>query len=253
MKIVIFFVSFFFSCGQLSAQKNATAVLIDQLATLNNWNYEDDLDIDSLVHATGSNLVQLLEQEVLHELDSLDNFSSNSSPDDCLHWYTFFYHSGGTSGYISNTVFQWKKSDGTYGAYAIYPAHPKSKLSLEMSFYESYKLPAKNKNLYLLIGNQKGSSRLEIGTALVVQLKNDYLILDYPAFPNKSTTLSFFDYIDSGEGACIACVEYDEKNSTITINDMGEEDFISCGQHELDTKKKSVVFHFDRYHFVLKK
>ncbi len=250
MKLQVFFLSLFF-CVQLSAQKDAVASLVDQLNTLNYWSYEDEVDIDSLVHATGSNLIQILEHQVLDQIDSLYNFSINSSDDGNLNWYTFFYYSGGTKGDVSNTVFQWKKSDKSYGAYGIYSANDKSKLSIEMNFHSSYKLPSKGKNLYLLLGNERGNSRLEVASALVVQLKNDYLILDYPAFKNNSAILYFFDYLET-DSACIACMEYDEDNKLLMIDSFEEEDQLSISSEELEGRKGKIYFHFDGRNFKLK-
>lgn len=217
----------------------------------------DVYDVDSLVKEIGKYAVTQLERQEVAVNEDEFNLHKLSSKDSLLHIYTFSYNSHGTRGFVDNPIIQWKKSDGTYGAYELFPADKKGFFGLETSFYESHKLPAKNKNLYLLIGTQKGSGILYAGVALVVEIKNDYLILDYPAFYNQYPTLSYFDYIESGESDCIACIEFSPESNTISIVNLGTEDRVGPMRNPYDLINKigaveEVFYVFDGVQFVEK-
>jgi len=203
-------------------------------------------DSDSLAKEIQKYIVVQLEKEEIYVSEEESYyFKKQSAKDGFFHIYTFSYSSHGTRGMIDIPIIQWKKSDGTYGVY---------ELGLETSFYKIYKLPAKNKNLYLLIGGQKGSSLLYVGTALVIEIKNDHLILDYPAFYDSSS-LDFVDYIDSGESDCIACIEFSPENNTISILNLGSEDSVGPMRNPSNLpdgtgRIKEIFYVFDGIKFV---
>ena len=97
--------------------------------------------------------------------------------------YTFNYHSGGTRGQVNVPVMQWKNQVGKLFSYA--PA-------MENGFYEIHKLKSPGRTLYLLLGDEQGSSRCMQHIAYVVELKGNYLLLDAPAF-DQSPYLSLCD------------------------------------------------------------
>ncbi len=229
--------------------------LINSLSELRVWDYTNDADVDSLAWETGLQMVALLEQTTLAGLDSLDNITVTTSPDGKINLYTFSYYSGGTAGDIYNPVIQWTKSDGSYGAYALFRAAKSNYFGLETWFDEIYPLPAEGGEFYLLLGKAKGSSRILLEHALVIQQNNDYLILDYPAFLGKASTIGLIDDVTSkgNTGGMI----YNEANATLTINDIGPADEFgfmndSYGIVEPITIDGPIVFAFEGEEFVLK-
>ena len=105
----------------------------------------------------------------------------------------------------------------------------------------------------------KGSSSQYSAYAMVVELKEDELIVDYPAFTDSSAILAFYDDLNDTEEYCIACMDYDPKNYTITIEEVDSLDGVfvqknSWSSTEKEIKEKGdVVFKFENGKFELQK
>jgi len=229
------------------------------LLALSEYNENIDysyLDFDSLSAVTGKNLVSYLKNKPIYFNDRFSNFKKIVSKDSTINLYTFSYSSHGTRGDVGHPVIQWKKKDNTYGAYELFHSNKKGFCGLEVNFSEIHKLPSKNRNLYLLMGAEKGSTNLYLGVALVIEIKNDYLILDYPAFFDSSSTLGFFDHVNTN-ASCILCMDYISKSATITIKDIDLEDeighMLNSGQVKNRIKKvKNLQLQFIADKFVIK-
>lgn len=226
---------------------------VNSINQLSEWTYENDADIDNLVFSTGNKLIEILKSQKIENPDNL-GIDCISSKDSIISVYTFSYNSGGTRGTIHNPVIQWKKKDGSLGAYELYPANKKKFRGVEFSISEIYKLPSNNKKLYLLIGSEKGSSIMYNAYAIVIQIKNNYLILDYPAFLNKSSGLKFNDYLEETIYD-IACIDFDENKKELIIEDLGKKDKVSLFDgSEIDVKKeKTLKLIYDENKSVFKK
>ncbi len=234
----------------------AVSALKVQLRELANWEYSDNTNIREMVKTTGHELVLLLQKGPLPLMEDLGNFSKITSADEIINVYNFSYYSGGTAGTIQNPVIQWIKSDDTYGSYELFPAGQRGFYGLETDFTEIYKLPASDRDVYLLIGQAKASSNAYTGHALVAQIKNDHIILDYPAFFNSGSVLAFYDDVGSGadDSNCIACITYDERAAVLSIDGLGSRDKIGILTSGAETKKTisgrpKVRFHFDGKRF----
>lgn len=214
----------------------------------------EEIDFDAAKNQLAKSLMTYLKQDTLSEKqlygkETMSNFSVSVSEDGKIRLYTYSFHSGGTRGEVHLPIIQWKKSDGSWGAY---------ELPYEMHFYSIDKLKSE-RTLYLLSGMEKGSSRLFVAMDLVIRIKNDYLILDYPAFFNESSSLVFFDDTSSGDGSCIACMEFDPKTQNISIQHLGEDDQVGIREKnsasfvaKIKQGTKSCVFQFDGERFVKK-
>ena len=222
---------------------------------LSEWHYDDALDIDSLVSATGEELVRQLKKGRIDLRDGPDNIDQTASPDSLIRVYTFSYYSGGTAGVIYNPVLQWHRKDGSFGAHALFPAADTTFFGLECEFTELYKLPSPTKNLYLLLGSSRGNTFLLVTYALVVELKNDALYLNYPAFLNKSAALGCFDEIrDDPE---FVTVSFSPKTNTLVLDDLGADDAVGPVSNTYTIDKKlphsdKLVFVFENNRFVMK-
>ena len=194
-------------CYQSYGQDANLADISNDLNRLSTWSYSSNNTFgpDSLMFLTGKRLLKFSKRKVIEELDSLDNFDRLSSKDSKINVYGYSYTSGGSGGPVSRSVIQWKKNDGSYGAYELFPTDKKGYNGMETHFYEIYNLPIEDKALYLLIGIKGKSGRFVQGNALVIQIKNDYLILDYPAFMGKASYLYYHDDLSSGESECLGC------------------------------------------------
>lgn len=219
---------------------------------------------DSLLKATVNQLKKILKYHAFDSLSLTENeyypFQISHSKDSLIYIYSLNYNSGGTAGVIYNPIIQWKKSDGTYGVFELFPSGKRKFEGIEASFYKIIKLPAIENNLYLLIGNTKGSGRMYAAKALVIEIKNDFLILDYPAFFKQEPLLVYFDYTDSyfnNDNFCIACLEYDEKKKLLFVEDLGIEDSIGISKNGYiiqvpmkHGKNGKISFYFDGYKFI---
>ncbi len=236
--------------------QNTIEQVKNSISKVDSW-YCCDQDIDSLVSNTGKILANYLTFNRLQHVDSLVNLDVISSKDSIITVYTFSYHSGGTRGRVHNPVIQWIKRDATLGSYELFPANKKGFFGLEVSFYEIHKLPTLDKKLYLLLGNERGSSKLLTAQALVIEIKNDSIILDYPAFYGTSSTLGFFDYISENQ-VCIACLNFDATNNLLYIEEIDEEDKLGPfnNPYSLENKltnESKVIFKFINNKFELTK
>jgi len=195
-----------------------TKVINEQLAKLVDWKYyeEPDFDIDSLMQLTSDNLVQYLKVRPF-PIDSESHIVKYSSSDSILNIYTIGYNSGGTAGIIYQQIIQWKKNNEKFDAIP---------LNMSPEFENFYLLSKTNEQtLYLFLGTHKGSSILYCSYAMVIQLKDDSILTNYPAFYDKYSYISYFDYIGSPENNyCIACYDFDFKKQTITFDNLGEDD-----------------------------
>lgn len=99
-----------------------------------------------------------------------------ASSRDQVRVYSFSQHSGGTRGSVTNVVLQWQNKEGQLFAYY---------LPVECGFDELYPLSAPGRTMYLLLGQEQGSSICMAGIAYVVELKGNYLILDNEIFNVK--------------------------------------------------------------------
>ena len=233
MKYCLIVLLLFFLKFQLLYGQDKLENFVQTLNQLSEWTYENDTDIDSLINSTGSKLIEILKKQEIENPDNL-GIDCISSEDSIITIYTFSYNSGGTRGTINNPVIQWKKSDGSFGAYELFRG-------VEVSISDIYKLPSDDKDLYLLIGSEKGSSIVYDAYAIVIQIKNDYLILDYPAFLNKSSGLNFNDYLDENT-SCIACIDFDEDRKELIIEGLGKKDKISLFDgSEIKTKERETL------------
>lgn len=235
---------------------------LDQLARLNDWealrNEPDELM--ELTSVVGDELTEQMQNGLLTINDSHQNLNFTASLDGRLNIVTYTFPSGGTAGTIHYPILQWEKSDGTYGTKTLYFQEYESEYyGWAVDFYDINKLPSYEKDIYLLIGSLKGSSSQYSAYAMVVELKDDELILDYPAFMHSSAILAFHDDLNDADEYCIACMDYDPKNYTITIEEVDSLDEIivqenSWSSTEKEIKEKGdVVFKFENGKFELQK
>ena len=226
--------------------------LLTHLEELYEWRYEDGGDPKIMVQETGALMVDILQHRTLQNLETeVSNLTTISSEDGKINVYDFYYYSGGTAGDIFNSIIQWPKSDGSYGAYELFPADKRGFFGIEASFMEIYKLPAEDREVYLLLGQAKGSSRVSNYYALVIQIKNDYLILDYPAFLNEGPALAVYDDHYSGD---MASMYYDLEQNVLIIDGLGKSDEFGVMEdsYSLLTKlpyQETIKFRFDGKRF----
>ncbi len=248
--LLIFLISFIHF--NLLAQKNDLTELSESLYSLDTMSYKDyanDINVDSIALVTGQKIIEILKEQVIKLPDSITNFTSISSIDSLIAVYTYSYSSGGTRGDIDIPVIQWRKKDGSYGVLGKI-------FGLEIMFYEIFKLPSSDKDLYMLIGNEKCDGRTFEAVAYVVQIEKNNLIVDYPAFLNQSPVLIYIDDVTSysnDDYGCIACVNYD--NNTLSIINTGADDEIKIMSPDgnfTDIKQKNTTLYFNGTTFILK-
>jgi hypothetical protein len=214
----------------------------DQLALLNDrdaWDEQPDEMLD-LVYEVGELLEAQMKKGLLTITDDTEHLNFTASNDGRLNMVTYTYPSGGTAGTIHYPILQWEKADGTYGTDAFYPIEDSKHFGFEVDFYDIQPLPYYEKDLYVLIGTQKGSSSYFSAYAVVIEVKDDSLMFDYPAFDDAYSVLIFGDDINDTEQFCIACMDYDAKNNTLTIEEVGESDEVLMMNNSTNPKEKAI-------------
>lgn len=226
-----------------------TNVINEQLAKLVKWQYyeEPDFDIDSLMQLTSDNLVQYLKVRPF-PIDSDSHIVKYSSSDSILNIYIIGYNSGGTAGIIYQQIIQWKKNNEKFDAIP---------LNMSPEFQNFYLLSKTNEQtLYLFLGTHKGSSVLYCSYAMVIQLKEDSIITNYPAFYDKYSYISYFDDIRSPEiNYCFACYEFDNITQTISFDNLGEDDSVGPPDEysnpvDMKNGRKKMTYTFDGQRFL---
>ena len=182
---------------------NETMALIKELDDFR-WDWFDDttyndkfvciIGPDSLALIIADKMIPLLCHPKSLEYDFTKMgkglLAIHESGDRRLRSYTYYHYSGGTAGMIGHTILQWTKENGTLGAYNLFRQRESGFKGTNAHIHEIHELNSPKHDLYLLYGDEKCSSLCFLSTWLVVQLKGPYLILDYPAFPDKSPMLT---------------------------------------------------------------
>lgn len=237
--------------ASIPARNNTSAETLQaKLARLSAWSYreEPEFNIDSLGEELSHEMAAYLSEKPFPMDENTVNLERIASADSLLTIYSYQYSSGGTAGAINTSIIQWKKPGGKFGAKILeLPAH----------FYESHILSqTKQHTLYLFLGGWKGSSRLEVVVAPVIELSGDSLSLAYPAFYRKYPYLKYYDDIYTPENYCIACIDYLPEQKRLVIENLGSEDRVGVQSHDessfLDYLKgrEKLSYTFDGKQFV---
>ncbi|MFT5820916.1 MAG: hypothetical protein ACI8ZM_002164 [Crocinitomix sp.] len=223
--------------------KNIDNETVNQLAKLNDWDtWDNDPDeLLDLVDIVGINLEEQMKTGLLTITDDTEYINYTASDDGRVNMVTYTFPSGGTAGTIYHPILQFEKADGSYETKTFYPIESEDEyLSWEVNFYDIQRLPYYEKNLYVLIGTRKGSSSHFSAVAMVIELKDDTLILDYPAFSDAYSVLVFADDIGDDDQFCIACMDYDATKNAIIIEEVGKSDHLFMMENTIDPKEREV-------------
>ncbi len=171
--------------------------MIPQEEFKRNPNFEDELELRT--KRAANNLVKYLKTEdsknlVPNEIGLLEDMIRTDDKRN-IRIYNFTHDSGGTRGMITYPVIQWTNDEGKLFAYNF------SK-KINCLFEEIYPL---DDDFYLLIGYEKGSGACRQSMVYVIQFKEDYLLLEYPAFVDRPY-LNF----------CNVKYTFDKKNKVLT-------------------------------------
>jgi hypothetical protein len=161
---------------------------------------ESDESID-LLDRTGRQLTRYLRANELSPAVAQNlGLDLTVGPADVAHLkvFTYSYSSGGTRGTIHSPVLQWKNRAGQRFAYA---------LDEECFFGEIYDLRVPDRQLYLLLGTERGDSQCLVYQAFVVELKGDYLLLNNHAFGTGASL-----------GLCNAEMSFDARKQTLLLD-----------------------------------
>ena len=184
MKQSIFIILLLFFSINSNAQKlNQMELAIKKnIDKIQNYTYREnpDLDIDGLCLLTAQKLVKLFNKTEFNEnkAKALGLKMSINDKKLGITLLNFGYNSGGTRGYISHPIIQWKNKNGKLFAYNL-----SSKINCNFTSIEPLK--SKGKNLFLLFGMEKGDGACEQSMVYAIEIKDDFLILDNPVFVNR--------------------------------------------------------------------
>lgn len=173
--LIIFTFSFFY--GQTPKSQIKKSVLF-----LKNYRIREnsDFDMDKYANNIGKDLVSLFRKEELSVIESenLGIDKSISSKSYKINVYNFGYDSGGTRGFVTHPILQWKNKLGKLFSYNI-------SNQVNCRFDNIFKLKSKNKNLYILLGQEKGSGGCLQNIVFVIEINNDRIITNHKIFVNR--------------------------------------------------------------------
>jgi hypothetical protein len=268
IKSILFVTSLFVSQHTLS--QNDETILRKRLERYDNYD-AGLMTNDSLKkYSPDKYLIRILQRRRIEESEKFPNLSIKRSPDKKLSIYGYSYWTHGTSLQGFFYVAQWTKSDGTFGAISLYPYLDNAGLKDYFGFGRLIiKLPSPDGSLlYLLIGQSAPSFSSNSLAHQVIQINNDKLVLNYPAFFGKASLLSFYDIAQSYDSLCEnsspllpdslrddPVPEYDQKNQLLIIGCMGDEDTLNQipGSHFAKTlRRRYITFKWNGKEFSLK-
>jgi hypothetical protein len=212
-------------------------------------------------------LVKILKCRRIEQSENFPNLGIKYSPDKKLALYSYHYWTHGSSLDGFFYVVQWAKADGTFDALALYPYLEKTGLSDFVSFWRPIiQLNSPDKLLlYLLVGEQGHTSfHYKEHEFQVIQVKDDKLELNYPAFFGKSL-LRFYDRLESYDSLCENDRQkseedsslqnlYDQKTQTLMIGCFGDDDklnSITAAELFATYRKRRIQFKWNGKAFVL--
>lgn len=183
--------------------KTLTNQIKQNLIKLDDFPFVDNtFDPDSLSLITASQLVRLLKKKKISEKEAKEIglvCSIKTTDSSNIRIYNFYYTTGGTRASITHPVIQWTNKKEQLFAYNL------SKY-VNYEFNQINQLVSTSKNLYLLTGHEPGNGACIQGVIYTIQIKGDYLILDYPAFSTAS-------YL----GFCNVEIDFDEKKQKLNL------------------------------------
>ncbi|MCE7055965.1 hypothetical protein LZF95_14885 [Algoriphagus sp. AGSA1] len=97
-------------------------------------------------------------------------------------------------------------------------------------FYEIHKLPSKNNELYLLSGINPSDRMPALLSFFVVEIKDDELSLDYPAFEGISPLLQCTIYDRSSPDAYFKYFEYDREKQLVKLRNLKKEETVTVNK-----------------------
>ncbi|QHI37501.1 hypothetical protein IMCC3317_28800 [Kordia antarctica] len=179
--LLLFTIVFFTNCNKNN--NDTIEKLKTEIQFIGGYRYFEtpNIDIESLSQNTAKNLTDLLSKKELtaSEVDSLGlELAITSLENNSLKIYNFGYDCGGTRGFITHPVVQWKNNQNKLFSYNF------SK-DINCSFYEIHQLNHPSKQLFLLIGQERGSGACLQNIVYCLEIKDDDLIVDNPFFINR--------------------------------------------------------------------
>jgi hypothetical protein len=229
------------SFAQDTAQQKLTALkgeLKKRLVFLEKYNYwtNQNFDIDKYSKKTAVLLTDLLRNRHVdsNSLKGIKNLSLSAKSNDSLqiHIFNFGYSSGGSRGWITHPVIQWRDRNGDVQSYNF------SK-KINCRFYQIHRLISTTGNFYLLIGSEKGNSSTIQNIAYLIKIDDKTIVSNYKAFINRSYII-----LPNAE------LSFNDKSQTLKCNsDTDNENFtlhlryIEPTNDTLSTKKLLQMFH----------
>src|SRR5690606_21739405 len=178
MKTVIVNIIVFFLFIGCSRKENEIVIIEKNVADLagymyqpENSEYYNDLIIEKVSEKTADLIEKTINLEKI-DIAQIQGLSKNAELKN-ISVYSFGYDCGGTRGYITYPVIQWKNNN-----------EPKAKdISLSMNFKVNQIVELnQSEELYLLIGYEKGDGSCHQSIAYVIKINENGMDLKYPAF-----------------------------------------------------------------------
>lgn len=161
-----------------TGQHPTSEEIATDVRTLTNYRYvpgsDPDRDPDSLARSLAHRIVTAINASVSYDLDELLEKTTATESSD-LTCFTFGYDCGGTKGFIEHAIVTWKDRQGRTRAFNL-------SQYIDCRFTEIHVL---SDELFLLIGNTKGSGGCHLHAAYVIGVDPNGLNAEYAAFDTR--------------------------------------------------------------------
>ena len=185
--VLLFFLDIRFGSAQDTTRHYHTLKrqLKTELSFLNDYkfSYNSSIDIDKYCGHTASKLVEFLSLPQTNKLNLKEfknlNLSASTKDSIRVRIYDFGYHCGGSRGWITHSIVQWRGLNDKLCAYNLTK-------KVYCQFHEIYKLKSNSGNFYLLIGDEQGNSHAIQYIVYVVKFDGNRIFVNHKAFINRA-------------------------------------------------------------------
>ncbi|MDR7130010.1 hypothetical protein J2X69_002357 [Algoriphagus sp. 4150] len=137
-------------------------------------------------------------------------------------------------------MIQWRASDGNLKSSKLFTKKEhrdpgsdykyQSYKGTESDFYEIHKLPATNNELYLLISMNPSDQMPALLSFFVLEIKDDELNFEYPAFEAMSPLLQCTIYDNSAPDAYFNYFEYNKQEHRISLKNLKKQETVTVNK-----------------------
>jgi len=179
--INLIFLFLFYGCSEKVNEKNKQKTIEKNITELESYIYQPEssvyhnsLDVEKISEETADLIAKVINTEKI-DITQIQGLNKDVESNEIV-VYSFGYDCGGTRGYITYPIIQWKYNNQPKAGNLSTNINFKVKNIIELNFSEK---------LYLLIGDEKGDGACRQSIAYVIKINGNNIDLEYQAFVKR--------------------------------------------------------------------